>query len=331
MVSGGQIAAFAVAAFIMIVVPGPSVLFVVGRALAHGRRTALASVVGNAVGVQVVAICVALGVGTLVERSELAFTLVKLAGGAYLVWLGIRAIRQRRSLLTAVAVATAGEQSRRRAVLEGFVVGLANPKAVILFAAILPEFVDRQAGHVPAQMLMLSLVSFAIALISDSAWSLLASGARTWFARSPRRLELVGGAGGLAMVGLGLSVVVTGRKNLPACRGRGARGAGRGPDRPRGQPGAATWRRGRRYRPGGPGAKRARPVRRGLAEVSAYGLAWVLLLSGVRVAVGHGIDSLDAALLSVMTRLPRRLWALLWLAGTLLAVAIGGKWLVLPS
>ena len=77
MVSAGQVAAFGVAAFILIVIPGPSVLFVVGRALAHGRRTALASVVGNAVGVEVVAVCVALGIGTLVERSMLAFTVVK--------------------------------------------------------------------------------------------------------------------------------------------------------------------------------------------------------------------------------------------------------------
>jgi threonine/homoserine/homoserine lactone efflux protein len=212
MVSVGQLAAFAVAAFILIVIPGPSVLFVVGRALAHGRRAALASVVGNAVGVEVVAVCVALGIGTLVERSTLAFTTVKLVGAAYLVWLGISAIRHRRGLLSAFAAAPPA-RSQRRAVLEGFVVGVANPKAVILFAAVLPEFVDRHAGHVPAQMLALSLVSFVIALASDSMWSLAASGARNWFAHPPRRLELVGGAGGLAMIGLGLSVAVTGRKN----------------------------------------------------------------------------------------------------------------------
>jgi threonine/homoserine/homoserine lactone efflux protein len=92
------------------------------------------------------------------------------------------------------------------------VVGVANPKAVILFAAVLPQFVNRTAGHVPAQMLLLSLVSSAIALASDSVWSLLASTVRAWFARSPRRLELVGAAGGLAMIGLGLSVAVTGHK-----------------------------------------------------------------------------------------------------------------------
>jgi len=160
----------------------------------------------------VVAVCVALGIGTLVERSALAFTVVKLAGAAYLVWLGIGAIRRRRGLLSAFAAGPA-DRGQRKAVLEGFVVGVANPKAVILFAAVLPEFVDRQAGHVTAQMLLLSLVSFMIALASDSMWSLVASSVRAWFARSPRRLELIGGAGGLAMIGLGLSVAITGRKN----------------------------------------------------------------------------------------------------------------------
>ena len=107
MVSIGQLLAFALASLILIVIPGPSVLFVVGRALAHGRRTALASVLGNAAGVEVVAICVALGVGTLVQRSALVFTGVKLAGGLYLVWLGVRAVRQRRGLVSAFAQAQA--------------------------------------------------------------------------------------------------------------------------------------------------------------------------------------------------------------------------------
>jgi threonine/homoserine/homoserine lactone efflux protein len=188
------------------------VLFAVGRALAYGRGTALATVAGNAAGLEVVAVCVALGFGTVVERSVLVFTVVKLAGAGYLIWLGIRALRRRRGLASAFATAPA-PQRHRRAVLEGFVVGVANPKAVILFAAVLPEFVNRQAGHVPVQMLLLSLVSFTIALVSDSAWSLVASTVRAWFARSPWRLELVGGTGGLAMIALGLSVAVTGRNN----------------------------------------------------------------------------------------------------------------------
>ena len=205
-------AGFAITCLIVIAIPGPSVLFVIGRALAHGRRTALASVAGNAAGVQVVAISVALGIGTLVQRSDLVFTVVKLAGAGYLVWLGVKAIRHRRSLADAMLVAAA-PRSGWKAAAEGFTVGVANPKAYVLFAAVLPQFANQAAGHVPLQLLLLSFVSLPIALISDSTWGLAASGVRSWFARSPRRLELVGGLGGLAIIGVGVALVLTGRKD----------------------------------------------------------------------------------------------------------------------
>jgi threonine/homoserine/homoserine lactone efflux protein len=211
-VSANQVAAFAAAALVLIVIPGPGVLFVIGRALAHGRRTALLSVAGHAAGNWVVAVCVALGVGTIVERSAAVFTAVRLAGAAYLVWLGIQAFRKRDSLAQ-VLDSAAAPRGDVRAAREGLVVGVTNPKAVILFAAVLPQFVDRPAGHVPAQMLVLSAVSIAIGLASDSCWGLAASTVRSWFARSPRRLGLVGGAGGLAMIGLGLTLALTGRKD----------------------------------------------------------------------------------------------------------------------
>jgi threonine/homoserine/homoserine lactone efflux protein len=154
---------------------------------------------------------VALGLGTLVERSDAAFALVKVVGAAYLVWLGIRAIRHRRGLETALAAPA--PRGRRRALREGFVVGVANPKAVILFGAVLPQFVDRSAGHVPVQMLVLAFLAFLIALVSDTCWAIGASKVRAWFARSPRRLELVGGFGGLAMIGVGVSVALTHRRD----------------------------------------------------------------------------------------------------------------------
>lgn len=211
MVSGDQLTAFAVAAFVLIVIPGPSVLFVVGRALAHGRRTALASVAGGAVGLYIVAACVALGLGALVERSAAVYTGIKLVGAAYLVWLGIQTIRHRRERATSAA--GAAPPGSWRAARDGFVVSVTNPKAFIIFAAVLPQFVDRSAGHVPVQMLLLGLVAIAIALVSDSAWAITAGTVRSWFARSPRRAELVGGVGGLSMVGLGVSVAVSGRRD----------------------------------------------------------------------------------------------------------------------
>ncbi len=211
MISSDHLLGYALASFVLIVIPGPSVLFVVGRALAYGRRTALATVCGNAAGNYVVAACVAFGIGTLVERSVAVFTVVKLAGALYLVWLGIQAFRRRKALASTFAGVTEA-RGDRRAAREGFLVGVTNPKALILFGAVLPQFVDRAAGHVPVQMLLLSLVSIAIGLVSDSSWGVAASFVRSWFARSDRRFELVGGAGGLAMIGVGLTVAVTGRQ-----------------------------------------------------------------------------------------------------------------------
>ena len=212
MIPGDRLLAFCALALVVIAIPGPSVLFLVGRALAHGRRTALASVLGNELGELALATLVALGLGPIVERSALVLTVMKMAGAAYLIFLGVRAIRQRRAHETA---AEAGPRSRGgvRAVADGFLVGVANPKTAVFFIAILPEFVSRSGGHVATQMLMLGVVFVAIAAVSDSAWSLLASAARAWLGRSPRRLELIGGAGGLAMIGLGVTLALTGRKD----------------------------------------------------------------------------------------------------------------------
>jgi threonine/homoserine/homoserine lactone efflux protein len=211
-VSTGQLLGFGLASLVLIVVPGPGVLFVVGRALAHGRRTALATALGHAAGNYVVAACVAVGLGALLQRSVEAFVIVKIAGALYLIWLGVHAIRHRKSLADAMAVATPPREGWRAA-RDGAVVGLTNPKAYILFGAILPQFVNRAAGHVPAQMLVLALVSVAIGAISDCSCGFAASAVRTWFARSPRRIEMIGGAGGLAMIGVGVTVAITGRHN----------------------------------------------------------------------------------------------------------------------
>ncbi|MFJ9178893.1 LysE family translocator [Streptomyces sp. NPDC102360] len=212
MMSADRLLAFAAMSLLLIVIPGPSVIFVVGRALAQGRRAALTTVVGNALGAYVLVIAVALGIGSLVERSVAIFMTLKLVGAAYLIYLGIKAIRGRRSLRAVFEEERgAAGTTTLRTLREGFVVGVANPKTIVFFAAVLPQFVDREAGHTVLQMLLLGLVFSVIAIASDSLWGLVASTARTWFARSPRRLAAVGGAGGLAMVGLGVTVAATGR------------------------------------------------------------------------------------------------------------------------
>jgi threonine/homoserine/homoserine lactone efflux protein len=212
MVPTDRLLAFAAMSFLLIVIPGPSVLFVIGRALSQGRRAALTTVLGNTAGAYLLVVAVAFGVGSVVERSVVVFTTLKLAGAAYLVYLGIKAIRQRRCL-HAEFVGQGPTYGTWRSLWEGFAVGVANPKTIVFFAAALPQFVDRDQGHVAAQMLLLGLVFNAIAVICDSTWGLAAATARGWFARSPRRLATVGGTGGLAMIALGLTVATTGHKD----------------------------------------------------------------------------------------------------------------------
>jgi threonine/homoserine/homoserine lactone efflux protein len=151
-----------------------------------------------------------LGVGAVVQRSEVVFQAMKLGGAGYLVYLGIRAWRGRRSLV--IAVPGGPRHDGWRGVREGFVVGVANPKAVIFFTAVLPQFVDQRAGHVTLQLIVLGGLFVLLAFVTDSLWGLAASQVRAWFARSPRRLAAVGGAGGLAMIALGVSLAVTGRR-----------------------------------------------------------------------------------------------------------------------
>src|SRR5215469_686799 len=170
-VSTAHLLTFSATAFVIIVVPGPSVLLVFGRALGLGRIAGVATVVGNAAGEYVQVLAVAFGIGALVERSVLAFTVLKLAGAAYLLYLGVQAIRHRRSLVAALA-APHLRKSVARITLDGFLVGATNPKTVVFLAAILPQFVDRGAGNVPLQMLLLGAIFAGLALVCDSTWAL---------------------------------------------------------------------------------------------------------------------------------------------------------------
>jgi threonine/homoserine/homoserine lactone efflux protein len=212
MVSLRHLLEFGALAAVVIAVPGPSVLFTVSRALTAGRRTALLNVVGNEAGIMVQVVAVAFGLGVLVERSAQLFTLVKLLGAAYLVYLGVQAFRHRRSLAEAVA-SRAAPIRPLRAVRDGIVVGATNPKSVAFFVAALPEFTSSNSRDLAAQYLLLGALFPLIALLFDSVWAIAAGSASQWLSRSPRRLAAIGGVGGLAMIGLGLSVAATGRKN----------------------------------------------------------------------------------------------------------------------
>ncbi|CAN5315326.1 LysE family translocator [soil metagenome] len=198
---------FAIVAMVFVAIPGPSVLFVIGRAMARGKRVALLSVAGNSVGVYMHVIAVAVGIGAIVQRSVLAFNAIKLVGAAYLIYLGIQAIRHRDEH----ADVASDQGPAPHALREGFFVGLSNPKSIVFFAAILPQFADRASGHLPLQFLLLGLIAVSCGLVFDSLWALGAGRVRHWFAADPRRLGRLGGAGGAMMIGLGTKVALTGR------------------------------------------------------------------------------------------------------------------------
>ena len=200
--------AFVLASVILIVIPGSSVLFAIGRSIALGRRAGVLSVVGNTLGTVPVVVAVAFGVGAVVASSVVAFTIIKLVGAAYLVWLGVQAIRHRSAHALSAPVAPASTVALLR---EGFIVGLTNPKTIAFFVAVLPQFVTPVAGAAWAQMLLLGLVFLAIAVVSDSTWAVAAGTARAWFARSPRRLSGLSAAGGAMLIGLGGTLALTSR------------------------------------------------------------------------------------------------------------------------
>jgi threonine/homoserine/homoserine lactone efflux protein len=211
-IPSAHLVTFALLAFALIVIPGPNVLFVISRSLQLGRGAGLAAVLGGLGGVYLQVVAVALGIGTLVEKSVAVFDVLKLAGAAYLIYLGVQAVRHRRSLVSMLE-APVQKKSTRRILMDGLAVGVTNPKPIVFFTAVLPQFVTPSAGHVPLQMLVLGSLFIGIALVSDSTWAVIAGTARAWFARSPRRLELVGGTGGLMMIGIGATLALTGRKN----------------------------------------------------------------------------------------------------------------------
>jgi len=202
--------AFAAVAAVVVAVPGPSLLFTIGRALTVGRGPALFTVLGNGIGLLAQVALVAGGLGALLAASATAYTLVKLAGAAYLVWLGVDAIRHRRRLGAALGSGRRGTTGAWASLRTGVLVGVTNAKTVVFLSSLLPQFVD-PAGPAAGQMLVLGTAFAAMAVVGDSVWALAAGRARDWFAGRPRRLEAVGGAGGVMMVGLGVTVAVTGR------------------------------------------------------------------------------------------------------------------------
>jgi len=200
---------YLIAAMIIILAPGPSVLFIIARAIAWGRLTAVATAAGNVTGAFTLSLMVAFGLGPILQRSEIAFIAVQVIGGFYLIYLGIDAVRH--SKIHAEDMVNQGEirPSAFRSARDGFWVGALNPKGLVFFAAILPQFLDRDSGNIAAQLVLMGATFSVLAFFSDGSWGLIAGTVRQWMATSPSRLVTMRRIGGLVMMTLGIFILIS--------------------------------------------------------------------------------------------------------------------------
>lgn len=201
---------FAVANFIVLITPGPAVIYTVSRSLDQGRRAGLLSVYGLALGTFPHALAVAFGVAGVLASSVIAFEVLRYLGAAYLVYLGCCRLRLKS---TAPAVAKRKPKTGLAAFLESFTVGVLNPKSIMFFLAFLPQFVDPARGYPVVQTLLLWLISQLMAVIVGSAYALTAAWLRRWFV-ARKALSAAGDYfAGSVYIGLGLAAALTGSRS----------------------------------------------------------------------------------------------------------------------
>ena len=209
MMGSAHLTQFFVASLLIIIVPGPSVLFTLARGVAWGRTVAVLTVLGNSLGTLILSGVVALGLGPLLSHSKTFSVVLQIAGGCYLLYLGYDALRHRREHAQAMAQREAQRPRARRIVRQGFVVGILNPKSLIFFAAVFPHFVDRSQGHITYQLLVFGVFFSVMAFCSDGTWGLIAGTARQWLSDSPTRLVVLRSIGGCVMCCLGVLIIVS--------------------------------------------------------------------------------------------------------------------------
>lgn len=199
--SSSNLTAYLLLALVVIVVPGPGVLFTIGRALILGTKPAFLGVLGSAVGVGVQIVVISLGLGVAIQQSELLFLAIRVFGAGMITYLGIKAVLSRADFDLNVK-----EESSSASVVvrQSFVVGITNAKTFVFFIAALPSFTSPELGNPIIQMLVLGAIFSVIGIASDSVYAVAAGQARQWLASSHQRLSTFRGIGGIALTLLGL-------------------------------------------------------------------------------------------------------------------------------
>ncbi len=208
MISGRHLVEFVIACVAIILIPGPSVMFTIARAVAWGRMTAVLTALGNAFGMLLLSVFIALGLGPLLQRSELLLQVVQIAGGLYLIYLGTDAYRHRQAHADDMVKIEEIKPSNFQIMREGFTVGALNPKALVFFSAVFPQFVDASLGSITVQLLAFGVIFAILSFVLDGMWGFLVGSSRDWFVTSRNRLVVLRTVGAVVMMVLGIAVIV---------------------------------------------------------------------------------------------------------------------------
>lgn len=204
-----SLAIFALACFLLLILPGPAVTYIVTRSAAQGRTAGLVSVLGIHVGTMVHVLAAVLGLSAVIVASATAFTVIKVAGAIYLVYLGVRAF------FAPVAAderarAAQGGRSLQRVFVDGIVLNILNPKTAVFFLAFVPQFVDVNAGNTTSQLLILGMIFIGIGILTDGAYALAGSWIGGRLSNSPIVERRKNRTAGLIYVGLGAVTAFSG-------------------------------------------------------------------------------------------------------------------------
>ncbi|QEX18992.1 RhtB family transporter [Hypericibacter terrae] len=200
---------FVAASVVLLLTPGPAVLYIVARSVEQGRKAGFVSVLGIHLGTIVHITAAAVGLSALLVSSALAFAIVKYLGAAYLIWVGIRTFMAKDPDPGAPAIPAA---PLRRVFRDGFVVNLFNPKTAIFFLAFLPQFVRPERGALHWQILILGLTFMGLGIMSDGMFALAAGTAGDFLRRNRRFLRFQRWFAGTSFVGLGITAALATRK-----------------------------------------------------------------------------------------------------------------------
>ena len=208
MIEGRALIELIFASVAIILIPGPSVMFVIARAVAWGRVTAVLTALGNALGMLLLSVFIAIGLGPLLQRSELLLMVVQVLGGLYLIHLGVDAYRHRQAHADDMIKIEEVKPSNFQILRQGFTVGALNPKALVFFSAVFPQFVDAESGSITFQLLMFGVIFAVLSFLLDGMWGLLVGSSRDWFVTSKNRLLVLRIIGAVVMMTLGIGVIV---------------------------------------------------------------------------------------------------------------------------